>query len=121
MHNLLTELRDSYATESEYQVLERVFSEHFRVEEQEVQTKTGKELSASSIQSPDDLEATYREKGGRSHRGYVNNLTETCDPENHLQLITKVQVEPNNTDDAQMLVDAALLHISVEPLAEVVE
>lgn len=106
MHNLLAELRDRYATEPEYQVLERVFSEHFRVEEQEVQTKTGKELSASSLQSPDDLEATYREKGGCSHRGYVNNLTETCDPENPLQLITKVQVEPNNTDDAQMLIDA---------------
>jgi len=35
----------------------------------------------------------------------VANISEYCDPENSLQLITKVQVEPNNTDDAQMLVE----------------
>ncbi|MBE9473898.1 MAG: DDE transposase, partial [Chloroflexi bacterium] len=34
------------------------------------------------------------------------NLTETCDPENPLELITKVQVEPNHTDNAKMLVEA---------------
>jgi hypothetical protein len=61
-------------------------------------------------QSPDDLEA-FREKAGCSHRGYVANITEYCDYENSLQLITKVQVEPNNTDDAQILVEA-LPHLS---------
>jgi hypothetical protein len=106
MQRLLLELKEAYADNPFYQVLERVFSEHFRIEEQAVKVKTGLELSASSMQSPDDLEATYREKVGRSHRGYVANLTETCDPENPLQLITRVQVEPNHTDDAKMLVEA---------------
>jgi hypothetical protein len=106
MHRLLVELRATYAATSGYQVLKRVFSEHFRLEEREVQAKSGKELSASSMQSPDDLEATYREKGGKSYQGYVANLTETCDSENPLQLITQIQVEPNTTDDAQMLLDA---------------
>jgi len=36
----------------------------------------------------------------------VTNLTETCNPENELQLIVKVQAEPNNTDDAAMLNEA---------------
>ena len=33
-------------------------------------------------------------------------MTETCDPENKLQLITKVQVAPNNTNDNDLLVEA---------------
>ena len=35
--------------------------------------------------------------------GYVANITETCHPDNDFQLILKVQVEPNVTDDAKML------------------
>jgi hypothetical protein len=33
-------------------------------------------------------------------------VTETCDPENPLQLITKVQTAPNSTDDSQLLAEA---------------
>ena len=46
----------------------------------QIRAKTGGELSASSLQSPDDWEATCREKRGQGYRGYVANLTETCDP-----------------------------------------
>ena len=87
-------------------MFERVFGEHFRVEEQVLKTKIDQELSASSLQSPDDLEATYREKSKKSYKGYVANLTETCDPDNPLQLITKVQVASNCVDDAKLLVEA---------------
>jgi hypothetical protein len=38
--------------------------------------------------------------------GYVANVTETCDPQNDLQLVNKVQVAPNTTEDAQMLAEA---------------
>jgi hypothetical protein len=44
-------------------------------------------------------------KRGEGHQGYVSNLTETCDPENDVQLITMVQVAPNTTDDEQFLVE----------------
>lgn len=54
----------------------------------------------------DDLEASYRTKGKAHYKGYVANLTETCDPANELQLITKVQVASNNVDDSQLLVEA---------------
>ncbi|MEN6481879.1 MAG: transposase [Anaerolineaceae bacterium] len=87
-------------------MLMRVFGEHFRVEEKVLKIKIDKELSANSLQSPDDLEATYRQKNNKSFRGYVANLTETCDPENPLQLVTKAQVASNHTDDAEMLVEA---------------
>ena len=106
MQRRLTELQPSYAQEPVYQMFERVFGEHFRVEENVLKTKIDKELSASSLQSPDDLEATYREKGNKSYKGYVANLTETCDPENELQLITKTQVVPNCVDDAKLMEEA---------------
>ena len=106
MQRLLAELQSNYAQEPVYQMLERVFGEHFRVEEKVVKTKVAKELSASSLQSPDDLEATYREKGNKSYKGYAANLTETCDPENDLQLITKTQVASNSVDDAKLMEEA---------------
>jgi len=103
---LLVELESNYAQEPVYQMFMRVFGEHFRMEEKVLKFKLDKELSASSLQSPDDLEATYRKKNYKSFRGYVANLTETCDPANDLQLVTKVQVASNHTEDAEMLVEA---------------
>jgi len=113
MHRLVQELEARYGEQPAYQVLRRVFAEHFALVAGEgessptgqIRVKTGEELSASSLQSPDDWEATYREKGGQGHRGYVANLAETCDPENEVQLITQVQVAPNSTDDEQMALD----------------
>jgi hypothetical protein len=106
MHRLVGELAPQYGEEPTYQVLQRVFREHFVVDESALRPKEGQELSASSLQSPDDWEATYRRKRGEDHRGYTTNVTETCHPENDLQLIVKVQTEPNNTDDAAMLDEA---------------
>jgi len=101
MHRLVEELATRYGEESPYQVLRRVFQEHFMVAEAALRPKKGKELSASSMQSPDDWEATYRQKRGEGYQGYVANATETCHPENEFQLIVKVQTESNNTDDGR--------------------
>jgi len=107
MHKLVEELAEKYGDEHSYQILKRVFEEHFVLSaESGLRPKEGQELNASSLQSPDDEQASYRRKRGEDYVGYVGNLTETCDPENDLQLIVKVQVEPNTTDDAQMLQEA---------------
>ncbi len=106
IHSLLTELKEAYTDEKAYQVLERIFTEHFNLVENDVCPKENQELSSGSLQSVDDLEASYRTKGNAHYKGYVANITETCDPENDLQLITKVQVAPNNTDDDQLLAEA---------------
>jgi hypothetical protein len=106
MQYLLAELQMNYGQEPIYQMFERVFGEHYLVQEKVVKIKLEKELSASSLQSPDDLEATYREKNNKHYKGYVANLTETCDPENDLQLVTKVQVAANNVDDAKLMEEA---------------
>lgn len=106
MYALLQLLRECYEQEKMFQVLERVFAEHFRLEDDQVCSKANKELSACSLQSPDDWEATIRIKANVLYRGYVANLAETCDRENPFQLITKVQVDPNHRDDPQLLAEA---------------
>ncbi len=106
MQSLLAELEENYAEENSYKVLERLFSEHFKLVEKELKLKEKEEISSGSLQSVDDLEASYRKKAGESYQGYVANISETCEPKNELQLITKVQVEPNNVDDDKMLSDA---------------
>jgi hypothetical protein len=106
IHALLQELKSVYAVELAYQVLERIFAENFNLLESGPRAKENAEISSSCLQSVDDLEATYRTKGTGHYKGYVANITETCDPENKIQLITKVQVAPNTVDDGQLLAEA---------------
>jgi hypothetical protein len=106
MGRLVAELGPSYGEDQVYQMLVRVFGEHFVIEADRLRLKAGRELSAGSLQSPDDPEATFHRKNGRSYKGYVANVTETCDPANSLQLIAKVQTAPNNTNDDDLLIGA---------------
>ena len=62
------------------------------------------EVPSDSLQSPHDPDATYRVKGGAVYPGgYVVNVSETAGPENPVQLITDLQVEPNRADDAHLM------------------
>jgi hypothetical protein len=106
IHALLQDLKSDYAAELAYQVLERIFAENFNLLETGPRAKENTEITSSCLQSVDDLEATYRTKGTGHYKGYVANITETCDPENEIQLITKIQVAPNNVDDGQLLAEA---------------
>ena len=99
------EFESGYHGTKEYKDLRRVFGEHFRFEEDRLIIKQGKELSGATLQSPDDPEATYRRKNGENAKGYVANITETCDPDNELQLITAMNVDPNITDDQKLMSD----------------
>lgn len=71
-----------------------------------VQLKPNSELTSGDLQSLDDLEATYRNKGGTGYKGYVANISETCAPSNPIQLIDLVQVAPNQVSDIQLLKQA---------------
>jgi hypothetical protein len=115
MSKLVAELAAAYAQQPSYQMLVRVFNEHFIIEEEDddddddddsLRPRQGDELSANSLQSPDDGVASYRQKRGEDFTGYVANLTETCHPQNPFQLIVDLQTEPNTTDDAAMLADS---------------
>lgn len=86
-------------------LLRRVLEEQYEREgDGDVRLRRPGEVSAGSLQSPHDPDATYCVKGGTKYRGgYVVNVAETAEPDNPLQLITDVQVEPNRTDDATLL------------------
>ena len=99
------EFEAKYKTWPAYQNLVRVFTEHYRFEEEKIVVKKGAELKGTNLQSPDDTRATYRKKNGEGAKGYVANITETCDPENDLQLITTTNLEPNATDDQKLMAD----------------
>jgi hypothetical protein len=127
---LVVELAAAYGDTPAYQMVCRVFDEHFVDESTSacepnlalvdgsetpptgdglklgVRPKVAAELAAASLQSPDDPDATYRHKAGQAYRGYVANIVETCDPENEVNLIVKVQTASNNADDADLLRDA---------------
>ena len=85
-----------------YQMLKRVYQEHFTVAHKKVYVKPNESLTSACLQSPDDMEATFRFKNG-DHRGRVVNVTETANPDNKINLITDVAVNPNNTDDGVAL------------------
>jgi hypothetical protein len=98
-------LKAEYGDTEIYRIVCRLFAEQFTCVEEKVAVRAGKEIRSDSLQSPDDLDATYREKDGEAFHGFVLHATETADPENPLQLVTDVVVEPNNRDDSRILHD----------------
>lgn len=118
MQQLVAELAVAYAADATYQMLVRVCGEHFVTQATAVTVKPGQDISAASLQAPDDPEATYRSKAGASHQGYVANVTETCHPENPLQLIVKVQTAANTTDDGDLLAEALPALVERTDIAE---
>lgn len=105
LHEWLGKL-SAYQEEPVYQTVKRFYEENFNLVETRVKAKTNAEITPGCLQSLDDLEATYRVKCHRAYKGYVANLSETCAPENPVQLITNVQVEPNRTSDIALLQSA---------------
>lgn len=67
--------------------------------------KENRDISPRSLQSAYDDEATYREKAGKKHVGYVAAISETCSKDNPIQLITDVDVRPNVVSDVALLAD----------------
>jgi hypothetical protein len=106
LHDLLGRLAESYREQPVYQVAQRFFAENFHLVETSVKAKTNREIQPGCLQSLDDLEASYRVKGSRAYKGYVGNLSETCHPENPLQLIVHTRTAQNRTHDTTLLQDA---------------
>lgn len=102
-YRLYEQLKGRYSEEEEFRIFERVYKEHFKMEEKEIKVKDSKELTSSLLQSPDDIEATYRNKNGKKSKGQTINVTETANPDNGLNLLTDVSVVPNNIDDSKIL------------------
>ena len=104
-HELYHALKDKYKDFEVFSVFERVYTEHFTVVDEKITIRDSKELDGSTLQSPDDIDATYRKKRTEHYKGQSVNVTETANPDNELELITDVTVRSNNTDDSEILND----------------
>jgi hypothetical protein len=82
-----------------FKTFDMVYQQHFTVAEEKVTVVPSKELQGDMVQSPDDLDATYRKKSGKASKGQSVSITETAHPDNELNLITDVAVASNTTDD----------------------
>jgi len=102
---IYSELFPRYHDVDIFTIFERVYTEHFTVVEEKITLIDATALSTNTLQSPDDLDATYVKKKDTSYRGSVVNIVETCNPENQLNLITDISVSPNNVDDSKNLLE----------------
>lgn len=87
----------------EFDNFERVYKEHFVEVDQQISPKPVTELNSGMLQSPDDQQATYRKKKEQQSKGFTINATETANPDNPIQLISDIAVNPNNIDDTKIL------------------
>jgi len=92
-----------------YHHMGRVLQEQYLVtkdkEENVIEVKPAKEISAASLQNPADDTATFRRKGDEDHQGYVFNVAETCSPTNPVQVLTDVSLYPNVISDDVIAVE----------------
>ena len=104
---LVARLTEFQASGEVIQLVERALHDLYVIDDHEhITLRPASEIAGDVLQSPHDPEATYRKKGGKGHRGYVVNLSETCDPDNPVQLLTSVQLAPNSTDDGRLLAES---------------
>ena len=95
-----------YDDVNEYQLLLRVLNEQaVRQEDGSYRLKSAGDptMHAGILQNPSDPEATYREKAGKGHRGYVANFVE--EKGENGSLITDYQLEQNTYSDSQFMQD----------------
>ena len=84
-----------HANRDTYKALERIFYEQCDVDEEKVciKQKTGGDV----MQNPSDPDATY---DGHKGQGYQAQLSETCNPENDVQIITAALPQTASESDA---------------------
>ena len=104
-HAVHTEINEkaSYHAKKGFINFERAYKEHFIVVNHQASPKPTEELNSGMLQSPDDQDATYRKKKEQQSKGYTINGTETANPDNPIQLLTDIAVNPNNVDDSVIL------------------
>lgn len=106
-------------TTEQYQLLQRVFDEQYKItEEQQIQLRPKEEISSSSLQSPHDPDSAYRQKGDQKVKGFSVNVAETASDE-PLNLITSVIVGKANVADPSFV--QAAIEATVEVTGQMVE
>lgn len=114
---LLAFCGDQYKEWKEYQLFRRCISEQTVTEDGSRRlAKPGDgTMNSTILQNPSDPEATFRNKAGEDHRGYVANLEESVGENG--SIITDYQFEQNTYSDSQFLEDTLA---AMEPNKETV-
>jgi hypothetical protein len=104
-HKIQTEIgiNPVYKEINIFKTFERVYLEHFSVVKEKLIVNLAATLSSSSLQSPDDIDATYRIKNGKVTRGQAINVVETANPDNEINLLADVAINANYIDDSVVL------------------
>jgi len=88
------------------EMLRTVFEQQYEVVGDTVIPLSKQQLKATCVQSPHDTDCHYKQKGNKLTKGYSINTTETCNPENNVNLITNVGVESASKTDNDHLIPA---------------
>ena len=103
MINKVLRVYAGYKSNKHYQLLERVFNEHYKIDQdKQIHIRPKEEISSDSLQSPHDPDSAYRQKGDQRVKGYSVNVTET-NSEDGLNLITNTHVEKANVSDVEFV------------------
>ncbi|HPE70395.1 MAG TPA: transposase [Thermotogota bacterium] len=95
-----------------YVLMQRIFADQTISIAQQAVVKEGKQIEPSACQSTVDPDATYTRKGKKAYQGYSANFSETANPENEVQMLTSVDVQPNTHSDRRYFQE------SLSPLKE---
>ena len=104
---VLVELCGSkYDDLSEFQLMIRVLSEQAVRQEDGTYTlrEKGEGMTGGCLQNPADPDATYREKAGKKHRGYVANVIEETGENGGV--VTEYQYDQNTHSDSEFAKEA---------------
>jgi hypothetical protein len=85
----------SHCGRDTYKAMERIFYEQCEVHEEKVVVK--KKTGGDVMQNPSDLDATY---DGHKGPGYQVQISETCHPDNEVQLVTSALPQTAVESDA---------------------
>ena len=96
-------LKPLYNEHDIFRTFDRVYSEHFTIVDDKIRVKSKEELTSDSVQSPDDLDAVYRKKNKLISKGQSINIVETAHPDNPINLVSDIDVNPVNKDDSAVI------------------
>ena len=88
---------------TEYQLFVRCISDQTVVENDKRRLRTMEDgtMNSSALQNPSDPDATYRNKSGKSYRGYAANIEETVGKNG--SVVTDYQFDKNTHTDSHFL------------------
>ena len=102
-------LKEKYGDSPTFQIFGRAYGDHFKEvgagDAILIQVRPSQELGCHTLQSPGDPDATFKKKREEKYQGYSALGIEACGPENGLNLITHLNVHPNQAGDAAVLAE----------------